>query len=182
MKKSKNKKSEGFGFIYIFFILVFVAGITFLGLSLFLPKKSKNDDGMSTAVNETIKNSNPEIDEKNNGENPDKTPKQYEEGDDETDKTKINASITTNEINNGKYVLRVTMYELVNDGTCKLHMETSNGDTVDRSAKIEVIGPDSSSCDGFDIPTSGISPGNYNFTVTMTSDSKTGSVKGTIKI
>ncbi len=181
MKKQKKKQSEGPKFGYIFLILVFVAGITFLGLSIFMPKKSNDDNDLSTAINETERKDNPDTEAQNNTDNPDKTPKKYE-GDDESDETKINADISTNEISNGKYILRVTIYELLGEGTCKLHMETQNGDSVDRSAKIEAIGPDSSSCDGFDIATSGISSGTYNFSVTMTSGSKTGTVKGVIKI
>ena len=80
-------------------------------------------------------------------------------------------------------MLRVEIYELIDVGTCKLHMETANGDTVDRIAEIAVSGPDSSTCyEGFDIPTDKISSGKYSFTVTLTSDSKTGTISGTINI
>ena len=181
--KKKQKKTAEFKFSYIFLILVFVAGITFLALSLFVPKKSKGDDGdtLSTAINETEKKNKTESDE-NGSENPENAPKQFEGEKDKTDKGTIDAEIAVNDVSDGKYTLQVSIYELLNEGTCKLHMETKNGDTVDRSAKIVTIGPDSSSCDGFEISTSGISSGTYNFTVTMTSGDKTGSVKGTIKI
>ena len=184
--KSQKKQKKKYGelkFGYIFLILIFVAGITFLGLSIFMPKKVKtDDDGLSTVVNETEKKDDPsEVKEKNEGDNPEKTPKQYEDPG-ETDKTKINASITKNEVVDGKYYLRITIYEILGEGTCKLHMETDKGDSIDRSAKIIEAGADSSSCEGFDIPTSGISSGSYKFTVTMTSGKKTGTIKGTIKI
>lgn len=180
--KKKQQKSGELKFSYIFLVLVFVAGITFLTLSIFMPKKEKEDDNNpSTTINETENKDSSENVKAGEGENPDKTPKQFE-GDDETDKAKINASISINEVSGGKYTLQVMIYELLSEGTCKLHMETNNGDSVDRSAKIVTIGPESSSCDGFEIPTSGISSGTYDFSVTMTSGTKTGSVKGTIKI
>ena len=182
MKNSKKAKKQSgeLNFGYIFLILIFVAGITFLGLSIFMPKKNKgNNNTLSTVVNETEKKDTPES--KNEGEDPEKTPKKYED-DDETDGSNINASITVNDVSDGKYTLQIMIYGLLSEGTCKLHMETANGDTVDRNAKIVTAGPDSSSCDGFNISTSGISSGTYNFTVSLTSGSKTGSVKGTIKI
>lgn len=185
-KKQKNQKS-GFNLLYIFAILVFVAGATFLCLSIFAPAKKTDDDTSSnTTTKETEKKKEDDKSEKkddNNSENQDKTPKKYEEPS-ETDPSKINASITKNEISNGRYSLRVTMYELLNEGTCKLHMESSNGDTLDRSANVIIAGPDSSACEGFDVDNikSYLNSGTYDFTVTINSGSKTGSVNGTIKV
>ncbi len=179
-KKNKQKKIGEFKFSYIFLMLVFAAGITFLALSLFVPKKAKSDDDtLSTVINETEKKNKTESDE-NGNENPDNTPKQFEGEKEKTDT--IDAEIAMNDVSDGKYTLQISIYELLGEGTCKLHMETKKGDTVDRTAKIITIGPDSSSCDGFEISTSGISSGAYDFTVTMTSGNKSGSVKGTIKI
>lgn len=185
MKKQKKDGGSSFKSMYVFLIPVFVAGITFLCLSAFIPKKTDNneDDKLSTAVNNDSPKSSTES--KNNeteesGENPDKTPKQYE--DENKDTSSINASITKNEVVGGKYLLRVTIYEILNSGSCKLHMETSHGDSLDRSADIISVGADSSSCEGFDIPVEGISNGVYNFTVSLSSGDKTGSVKGTIRI
>ncbi len=188
MKKRNVRKSDsGIKFIHIFLILVFVAGITFLCLSLFVPQKNKTEEpSLNTAVNETEKknNENKKNEEKDNKEkeNPNNTPAQYE-GEKPTSDTKINASLTKNEVINGTYMLRIEIYELLSEGTCKLHMESDKGDSLDRTAKIATFGPDSSTCEeGFDIPTNGISSGKYNFTITLTSGSKTGSVSGTINI
>jgi len=187
MKKAKkqrrsNKKSGELKFSQIFLVLVFVAGITFLGLSVFMPKKETHEgETLSTVTNETEKKKETETPKNDGNDNPDKTPKQYE-GDDETDKKSINASITKNDVQNGKYYLRVTIYEKLGDGTCKLHMETKQGDTIDRTANVIESGADSSTCEGFDIPTSGISAGSYDFTVTITAGEKSGVVKGIIKV
>lgn len=178
MRRNARNPESGIKFIHIFLILIFVAGITFLCLSLFVPSKKK-DDGptLGTAVNETEKKN-----EQKDENNPDKTPAQYE-GEKPNDASTINASLTKNEVVNGTYMIRITIYELINDGTCKLHMESDKGDTLDRTTKIVTIGSDSSTCEeGFDIPVSGISSGKYDFSVTFSSGSKTGSVKGTINI
>ncbi len=186
MKRNVRKRESGINFIHIFLILIFVAAITFLCLSLFVPTKKKADEpGLNTTVNETEKQKAKEEtqkEEEKEKEDPNNTPAQYD-GEKETSSTKINASLTKNEVINGTYMLRVTIYELLSDGTCKLHMESDNGDTIDRTAKIAIEGPDSSTCEeGFDIPTNGISSGKYNFSITFTSGTKTGSVSGVINI
>ena len=187
MKRNVRKRESGINFIHVFLILIFVAAITFLCLSLFVPAKKQTDEpGLNTTVNETEKQKPKETETKKEEgkekENPNNTPAQYD-GEKETSSTKINASLTKNEVINGTYMLRVTIYELINNGTCKLHMESDKGDTIDRAAKIVVEGPDSSTCEeGFDIPTSGISSGKYNFSITFTSGEKTGSVSGVINI
>ena len=191
MKKRtyKNKKQKNnFGVFHIFIILVLVAGLTILGLSLLMPPKKTNNDAESkpldTAVNETEKKEEEEKKEekKDEGENQDKTPEKYD-GEKPESKDSFNASITKNEVVSGYYKLRVNIYELVSEGTCKLHMEANGGkDTLDRTAKIVNAGPDSSACEGFDIPTNGISSGTYKFTVTISNSSKTSTVEGTINI
>lgn len=186
MTKQRRKSKEGFKYLLIFCVLILTAGATFLSLSFLAPAKptKKNDDSniLSTAVNNDQKKTNePGRGGADGGDNPDKTPKQYE-GSKPESKDTFNASITKNEIVNGKYMLRVNIYELINEGTCTLHMETVNGDTVDRTARIVIAGPDSSACEGFDIPVSGISAGAYSFTVSISSSTKSSSVQGTIKI
>jgi hypothetical protein len=192
MKKRKSNKKSSKKFIYIFFALVFATGVTFMTLSLFMPKKVKNEDNepVDTVVDGTERKEEKTVEKKitekektkeETDTNPEKTPKQNEA----TPKkaaNKIDADIAINDVSDGTYTLQISIYDLINTGSCKLHMESANGDMIDRTAKIVTIGPDSSSCDGFEIPTSEINPGKYNFTVTMTSGNKTGSVKGEIAI
>lgn len=182
MKRNVRKTESGIKFIHIFLILIFVAGMTFLCLSLFVPAKKKdNNSNLDTTINETEQKQDADKKE-DEQEDPNNTPIQYE-GEKENDPTKISASLTKNEVIDGVYKIRVTIYELINDGTCKLHMESSNGDSLDRTTKISIMGPDSSTCEeGFDIPTNGISSGKYDFSVTFVAGSKTGSVSGTINI
>ncbi|MBQ6486402.1 hypothetical protein IJI76_01580 [Candidatus Saccharibacteria bacterium] len=181
--RKKSKKDGGISFGVIFFILAFAAGITFLILSLIIPKKSNTDDTLSTAINENTTKTN------NNIDNPDdaaksKTPSQYDDtGMKKTDPNSMNMSITKNEVVDGKYQVRVTIYEILTEpGTCELEMKSANGDYIKRSAKVINAGPDSTSCEGFDIKTEGISSGAYSFTITVTSGKHTGKVDGTIKI
>ena len=179
--KKTDDRSSNFHLAYIFLVLFFVAGITFLALSMFLPKKqNSDDDALSTTVNTTEQTSSSTS---TSASDPaaDKTPKQNEDGSDAAPDS-INASITMNKISGEKYMLRITIYELLDSGSCELYMENSNGSSVKRTAKIIATGADSSSCEGFDIAKSGIEGGTYDFTVKLTSGEKSNTLKGVIKI
>jgi hypothetical protein len=190
MKKRKHQKNtSSFRISYIFLILIFVSGLTFLALSMFLPqKKTSDNDSLNTVTNDTEqqftepgRGGSDEDDNEAEQAAQEKTPKQNESGSD-TPTGSINASITKNEVVSGKYMLRVTIYELLNSGSCELYMENTNGSSIKRSANIVATGADSSSCEGFDISTSGIDGGTYNFTIKLTSGEKASSITGIIKI
>lgn len=180
----KKKQTKNFSFVYILLILIVVAGLTVLVMSFLVPPKKKDIDTtpMNTAINETEKKQEEKKKEEkiDNGENPDKTPEKYD-GENPISSDSFNASINRNEVSNGKVVIRVGVYELV-EGTCTLHMETADGSTVDRTAKLVNAGPDSSACEGFDIPVDGIAKGTYKFTVTIKNDAKKSVLNGVITI
>ena len=181
----KKKQTKNFSFVYILLILIAVAGLTILVMSFLVPPKKKDVDTtpMNTAINETEKKQEEKKKEEekiDNGENPDKTPEKYD-GENPISSDSFNASINRNEVSNGKVVIRVGVYELV-EGTCTLHMETTDGSTVDRTVKLVNAGPDSSACEGFDIPVDGIAKGTYKFTVTIKNDAKKSVLNGVITI
>lgn len=180
----KKKQTKNFSFVYTLLILIAVAGLTVLVMSFLVPPKKKDVDTtpMNTAINETEKKQEEKKKEEtiDNGENPDKTPEKYD-GETPISSDSFNASINRNEVSNGKVVIRVGVYELV-EGTCALHMETTDGSTVDRTAKLVNAGPDSSACEGFDIPVDGIAKGTYKFTVTIKNDAKKSVLNGVITV
>ena len=180
----KKKQTKNFSFVYILLILIAVAGLTVLVMSFLVPPKKKDIDTtpMNTVINETEKKQEEKKKEETikSGENPDKTPEKYD-GENPISDDSFNASINRNEVSNGKVVIRVGVYELV-EGTCTLHMETTDGSTVDRTAKLVNAGPDSSACEGFDIPVDGIAKGTYKFTVTIKNDAKKSVLNGVITI
>lgn len=147
--------------LYIFFTLLFSIGITFLVLSIIIPpKKENNDKTLTTTVNTTE----------------DKTEKS-------SDSSKLNVKLSKSEVEDGKYQLRVTIPEVLNEtGTCELEMKSSNGDYVKRSTKTISAGPETTSCDGFDIRTDGIAAGLYDFTLTVKVGDRSGTVTGNVKI
>ncbi len=191
-RKKTLKKESNLGLLYALFIIAFVGGITLLVLSVFAPKKRTSEPEMETASNTVVNRTELEqkqqqnTDEKTNisddqVENT-QTPSQYEKVE-KTNPNELDISITKNEVANGNYQLRIVIYELLTQtGSCELEMKTSNGDYVKKTVNTINSGADSSSCEGFDVPTSGISSGTYNFTVNIKAGTKTGKVSGTIKI
>ena len=173
---SKNKKSPVL--FYIFFILLFSIGVTFLVLSLIMPPKKKDDNTttLTTTVNST------ELSNKTDKGGESQTPKQNED-EPKIDPSKLDVSLSKNEVRDGKYQLRVTIFEILTEtGTCELEMKSASGDYVKRSAKTINAGPSTTSCEGFDIRIDGIASGIYDFTLTVTVGDRTGVVTGNIKI
>ena len=174
MSKSSSKKS--LTPFYIFFVLLFSIGITFLVLSLIMPPKKNKDDTLTTTVNST------ELETKVEQGGASQTPKQNED-EHVSDSEQLDISLSKNEVKDGKYQVRVTIFEILTEtGTCELEMKSSNGDYVKRSTKTINAGPDSTSCDGFDIKTEGIASGLYDFTLTVTVGGRSGIVTGNVKI
>lgn len=174
---SKNSK-KNLTPLYIFVVLLFSIGITFLVLSLIIPPKKTDDNTLTTTVNSS------ELETKIEQGGASQTPKQNEdEPTSKTDPSKLDISLSKSEVIDGKYQVRVTIFEILTEaGTCELEMKSSNGDYVKRSTKTINAGPDSTSCDGFDIKTEGIASGLYDFTLTVTVGDRSGVVTGNVKI
>lgn len=76
--------------------------------------------------------------------------------------------------------LRTTINQTLSSGTCQLTL--SNGaKVVTRSSAISQ-NPSSSTCEGFDIPTSELSAGTWNIEVIITSGDRTGILKDSVTI
>ena len=83
-------------------------------------------------------------------------------------------------VTNGTLMIRTTINQTLSSGTCQLTL--SNGSkTVTRSSNI-AQNPSSSTCEGFDLPTSELGSGNWTITITVTSGDRTGELKGNVTI
>ena len=77
-------------------------------------------------------------------------------------------------------MIRTTINQSLSSGTCNLSI--SNGSkTVTRSGQI-TPNPSSSTCEGFDIPTSELGSGNWTITIKVTSGDRSGELKGNTTI
>lgn len=94
----------------------------------------------------------------------------------------ITGSITSKNKTSNTLQVRVLIDQILSTGTCKLTLTNkSMGATVVKSADI-LASPSSSTCKGFDIPLSELRSGTYDIIITITSESQTGTITGSISI
>lgn len=78
--------------------------------------------------------------------------------------------------------IRVTIYQVLSSGTCTLTLiRSSDGKQVSKTAEI-VQNPSSTTCAGFDIPTSELGTGSWNISVGLSGDDKTGRINDEVSI
>lgn len=193
-------KRKTLKFSTILFVLMLVAAITFFLLALFTPTKNSSSDDTATTTPQTTTtlgdedNSSDENSAEDTEQTPETTPTADVNGTIESEKEaskyrqptvketgKIPLSIVRNEVNNGRYTLSIMSDERLDatDSTCTLIM-TSGQNSVKRQTDVHDA-PSSSGC-LFQFDTSGVSSGDYSFTVTIKSGSRTGSVSNHIKL
>lgn len=98
-----------------------------------------------------------------------------DDGDTSTDTNTLSGVITSKSVQDGTLVIRTTINGILS-GSCQLTLtRASDGKKVSRSAEI-VQNPSSSSCKGFDVPTSQLGNGTWNISIKVKSGSKSGTL------
>lgn len=95
---------------------------------------------------------------------------QLYEGENTNASTGLTGAINSKSISGDYLVIRNTINQFVDSGTCELTLRSGNK-TVNRSVEI-IQNPSSSSCAGFDIPVSELSPGQWNLEIKVSSENK----------
>jgi len=106
---------------------------------------------------------------------PSKAPTQYE-GNDPNNAASLTGFISYSSVVDGNLVIRTTIDQALSSGTCKLTL-TKGGESITKTSDI-VANPSSSTCSGFDIPTSELSSGTWTMKISITSGNKTGTITG----
>lgn len=88
-------------------------------------------------------------------------------------------TITAANQNNGKFQVRFLIQSL-DEGTCVLRL-TKDSDSVTKTSPTQAL-PSSTTCQGFDIPLTELSRGEWVYTMTFTGKSYTGSVSNKVTI
>lgn len=137
---------------------------------------------------DTSKNSS-KVDKKTDGTTVDKGVAEHEkekdippnyEGPDANASESLTGSINYAGVIDGKLTIRTTINQALDSGSCEIGL-TNGATTITRTSGI-IPNPSSSSCEGFDIPTSELGSGNWEITIKITSGDKSGVLKGTAKI
>lgn len=95
-------------------------------------------------------------------------------------KSTVGVSITASSQNGTTYQIRSQIDTPTDTGSCTLTL-TKGSATVTKTADIQALAK-VSTCKGFDIPTSELSPGTWQMTLHFANDTLTGSTSGTITV
>lgn len=116
------------------------------------------------------------------GDNPaDHTPKKYEKPD-EIDDSSLTGIISSSSVSDSTLKIRTTINQHVRSGKCTLTlMRKTNGKTVTKTADI-MADPSTSTCKGFDVPTSELGSGDWNITINLKSGDRHGKLTGNVAI
>lgn len=110
-----------------------------------------------------------------------KTPEKYE-GQDVNKLEKLTGAITYSAKTTDKYRIRVNIDQFLKlPGTCMLSV-ISAGKVIYTDYVNIVSNPSSGSCEGFDIPLTKLSPGEYNIKIEINANQKTGIIEGKVTI
>lgn len=78
-------------------------------------------------------------------------------------------------------MIRVNINQLLGGGTCKINL-IANGDTVYTDIASIIGSASTSTCEGFNIPTSKLSQGKHQIIIDLSSSGKTGQIVGEVNI
>lgn len=106
-------------------------------------------------------------------------PQLYEGGGADTS-NRLTGAITAKSVMGENLVIRNTINQIVSNGICKLILVSGNK-TVTKSVEI-IQNPSSSSCAGFDIPVTELSPGQWSVELYVSSGDKNMILKETVNI
>lgn len=93
----------------------------------------------------------------------------------------VSVIITAAEQSSGQLVIRSLIQTVSNEGTCTLTLQKTDGTTVTKTAGVQASAS-SSTCKGFDVPVSELSPGEWRITVNYKSESLEGAAGHTVTI
>lgn len=182
----KQNKSHKKAVVITIVAALLVAGGVFAYFTLWAPNKSETDSSDKSKQNSQVddakdsdaKTNNTDTKNEVNGDE-NKTPVQYE-GDDPNTSDTLTGVISYKSVVGSNLVIRTTINQLISSGTCNLTL-SSGQKTVTRTANI-MQNPSSSSCEGFDIPTSELGSGTWNINIKVTGDGKTGTLTDSVSL
>ena len=106
-------------------------------------------------------------------------PPQYE-GPSSTISETLTGSINYSAVAGNTLIIRTTINQMVSSGFCEITL--SNGSKRVTKSSGLVQNPSSSTCQGFDIPTSELGAGNWNISIKVSGDGKTGTLNGGVEL
>lgn len=191
--QKKSRKNKIIVWSLFFLVLIILAGVIVYQILKdnnksskvpILPDKTEKIESKieNTGVtnSETIKTEDGTPEDAAAGRTP-KTPEKYE-GQDVNQLEKLTGTITYSAKTTDKYRILVNIDQFLKlPGTCMLNV-ISAGKVVYNDYVNIISNPSSGSCEGFDIPLTKLSPGEYNIKIEVNANQKTGIIEGKVTI
>jgi len=193
VSQKKSRKNKIIVWSLFFLVLIILAGVIVYQILKdnnksskvpILPEKTEKIESKieNTGVtnSETIKTEDGTPEDAAAGRTP-KTPEKYE-GQDVNQLEKLTGTITYSAKTTDKYRILVNIDQFLKlPGTCMLSV-ISAGKVVYNDYVNIISNPSSGSCEGFDIPLTKLSPGEYNIKIEVNANQKTGIIEGKVTI
>ncbi len=193
VSQKKSHKNKIIVWLLFFLVLVILAGVIIYQISKdnnqrlkdsVLPEKTEKIESKienaGITNSETIKTEDGTPEDAAAGRTP-KTPEKYE-GQDVNKLEKLTGAITYSAKTTDKYRIRVNIDQFLKlPGTCMLSV-ISAGKVMYTDYVNIVSNPSSGSCEGFDIPLTKLSPGEYDIKIEINANQKTGIIEGKVTI
>lgn len=193
VSQKKARKNKIIVWSLFFLVLIILAGVIVYQILKdnnksskvpVLPEKTEKIESKientSVTNSETIKTEDGTPEDAAAGRTP-KTPEKYE-GQDVNKLEKLTGTITYSAKIADKYRIRVNIDQFLKlPGTCMLSV-ISAGKVMYTDYVNIVSNPSSGSCEGFDIPLTKLSPGEYNIKIEVNANQKTGIIEGKVTI
>lgn len=168
--------------------VVLVAIVVIIGVVIWQNSQNNNQNNQNEAseVEKIEQKDELEVNNPANDENKDKEtvnkPKvvQYEGGDPNIAE-ELSGVVTYAGVNSGVLMVRTNIDQYLTEGICELTL--TRGGTIIYSDTTNIVGDVSTAtCEGFDIPVSGLGEGNLEINIKLTSGGKTGTLRGEVSI
>ena len=193
VSQKKARKNKIIVWSLFFLVLIILAGVIVYQILKdnnksskvpVLPEKTEKIESKientSVTNSETIKTEDGTPEDAAAGRTP-KTPEKYE-GQDVNKLEKLTGAITYSAKTTDKYRIRVNIDQFLKlPGTCMLSVISASKVVYTDYVNI-VSNPSSGSCEGFDIPLTKLSPGEYNIKIEVNANQKTGIIEGKVTI
>ena len=103
------------------------------------------------------------------------------EGEDPNSKDELTGVVTYAGVSDDNLMIRVNIDQYLESGSCELGLWKDGASAYTDKARI-VNSATTATCEGFNVPTSGLSEGNYNIVIKISSGNKSGTINGEAKI
>lgn len=182
MKISKTKsKSRKPMLITIVIVLALLIGVgAYAAYALTNDNHATKETNISQQETDAGNQAKKDTIDQSNQDSSDNTPADKGEQPSSPQSQEVAMTITASSQSESTYQIRTMISALVSSGTCQLQL-TKGGATVSKSAGVAAFAQ-TSTCQGFDVPLSELSPGIWTVKVSFNGSGKTGSVSSEIEV